>query len=286
MSSRTATRLIGALAVPALGLGLAACGTEEPAEGTDGGKEEVAAISPMEAVQAAVQGLDGDSYKMDSSMTVDGTEFMVMTTTVDGENAQAVGDMYMSAMMEASGEAVDPAMAEMFGDMHTESIIVGDTAYLQFTGGMFDAMSEEYGEDAWFTIDLAGDSDMAEVYSQFGGMDLASQTELMLTELTDVEETGDGVYTGTLDPESEAMQGLAGEIAGADAAAMEAIDVTVTLDDDGLLKSMTMTLPETDGMTMEMVSEVVEIGGSYDIAAPASANLVPFEEFMGGLGGM
>ncbi len=46
MSSRIATRLIGALAVPALGLGLAACGSEEPAEGTDGGNEEVAALSP------------------------------------------------------------------------------------------------------------------------------------------------------------------------------------------------------------------------------------------------
>ncbi len=42
----------------------------------------------------------------------------------------------------------------------------------------------------------------------------------MLTELSDVEETGDGVYTGTLDPESEAMQGLTGELGGTDAAAM------------------------------------------------------------------
>lgn len=293
MSSRTATRLIGAFAIPALGLGLAACGSEEkPSEGSNAGNEgAVAALSPQEAVLASLEGLDDSSYKMESTMTVDGTEFMAMTGSYEGESSQASADIFMSAMMEASGEQMTPEeeamMGDMFGDMHTETVVVDQVMYLQMTGGMFDSMAESYGEDAWFTLDLTSDDAIAEAYAQYGGMDLAQQTELILTELTDVEETGDGVYTGTLSADSEAMSALSGSsLAGSDASAMvDGTAVTVTLDDDGLLKSMTMAMPEVEGMTMEMTSEIVEIGGSYDIKAPESTNLHDFDEFTAALGG-
>ncbi|MFG3341519.1 hypothetical protein [Glycomyces sp. NPDC048151] len=288
MSSRTATRLIGALAVPALALGLSACGAEEEpsSEGTTAEEGAAAALSPGEALLASVENLNADSYKMEASMTIDGAEFMAMTGAYEGENSQASADIFMSAMMEASGEEVPPEMEAMFGDMHTETVVVDNTMYMQMTGGMFDAMAEQYGEDAWFTMDLTSDDAMAEAYAQYGGMDLAQQTEMILTELTDVEETGDGVYTGTLSGDSEAMSALSGTT-GADAAAMvDGTEVTVTLDEAGLLKTMTMSMPEIEGMTMEMTSEIVEVGGSYDIKAPESTNLHDFADFSSAMGGM
>ncbi|NUQ87198.1 hypothetical protein [Glycomyces sp. MUSA5-2] len=284
MHSRTSLRLTGVVAVAAFGLGLAACGdgsndTAGGGSGDTADNEAAAALSPQEAVLAAVTGLDDDSYVMESSMTVSGSEFVAMTTTVDGENAKSVGDISMSAMAEAAGEEIDPSMASLFGDMHSESIIVGDTAYMQFSGGMFDGMAEQYGEDAWFTLDMT-EGDMAEVYGQFGGLDLKAQTETMLSSLENVEETGDNTFTGTLSADSEALAPFVEDIPDADATALEGTEVTVTLDDNGLLKSMTMALPEMDGIVMEMTSEITEIGGSYDIAAPDTDNLVPFEEFM------
>jgi hypothetical protein len=294
MSSRTATRLLGAIAVPALALGLSACGAdEEPAsEGSDAPDEgAVAALSPQDAILASVENLNASSYQMDASMTVDGIEFMDMTGAYEGENSKASADIFMSAMMEASGETMtaeeEAMMGGMLDDMHTETVVVDQVMYMQFTGGMFDAMAESYGEDAWFTMDLTSDDAMAQAYAQYGGMDLAQQTELILTELADVEETGDGVYTGTLSGDSEAMSALSGSaMGGTDAAAMvDDTKVTVTLDDQGLLKTMTMSMPEIEGMTMEMTSEIVEIGGSYDIKAPESTNLHDFEEFTAALGG-
>lgn len=290
MSSRIATRLLGALAVPALGLGLVACGSEEPAKETTGGNEEeaVAALSPQEAVLASVSGLDDSSYKMESNMTVNGLDFMLMTGEYDGDASKASADILMSAILEASGEqmtAEEQAMMEgMFTDMHTETIVVDQVMYMQMTGGMYDAAAESFGEDAWFTMDLTSDEAMAEVYSQYGGMDLGQQTEKILTELENVEETGENTFTGTLSADSESMTALS-DASGADAAAMvEGTEITVTLDDDGLLKTMTMTLPETEGMAMVLTSEIVEIGGSYDIAAPESTNLHPFEDLMAGAG--
>ncbi|WP_112139793.1 hypothetical protein [Glycomyces dulcitolivorans] len=282
MHSRTSVRITGALAVAAFGLGLAACGdsADNTTSGGSGDGDNAAALTPQEAVAAAFQGLSDDSYKMESTMTLNGADFVTMTTVVDGENAESTGDVLMSAMAEASGEEIDPSMAALFGDMHTQTIVIGETAYIQISGGMFDGLTEEYGEDVWFTTDIT-EGEMGDVYSQFGGMDLASQTEMMLSSLENVEETGDNTYTGTLAADSEALAAFTEGATAADTAALESIEVTVALDGDGLLKSMTMTLPETDGMTMEMTSEVVEIGGSYDIAAPASDNLVPFEEFMG-----
>lgn len=294
MSSRTTTRLLGALAVPALALGMSACGADEPtgdADNADGGNEgAVAALSPQEAVLASVEGLNGSSYKMESVMTVNGLDFMTMTGEYDGENSHASADILMSAMMEASGESMtaeEQAMMEgMLGDMHTETIVVDQMLYMQMTGGMFDAMASEYGEDAWFTMDLTSDAALSEVYSQYGGMDLGQQTELILSELQNVEETGANTFTGTLDADSAAMSSLAGASGGDATALVEGTEITVTLDDDGLLKTMTMTMPEIEGMAMEMTSDIVEIGGSYDIAAPESTNLHDFEEFMAGMGGM
>jgi hypothetical protein len=293
MSSRTATRLIGAFAVPALGLGLAACGSDEkPSEEATSAADDAAAaaLSPGEAVLASVENLNGSSYKMESTMTVDGVDFMAMTGMYEGENSQASADIFMGAMMEASGETMtaeeEAMMGGLLGDMHTETVVVDKVMYMQMSGGMFDAMAESYGEDAWFTMDLTSDEEMAQVYAQYGGMDLAQQTELMLSELENVEETGDNTFTGTLSADSEAMSALSGSTGADAAAAIEGTEVTVTLDDEGLLKTMSMTMPEMEGMVMEMTSEIVEIGGTYDIKAPESTNLHDFEELSAGLGGM
>lgn len=289
MPFATLRHVAGAAAVPAFALALAACSSDSG----DGPETDVPAeLSPEQAVLASYEGLEGESYQMRSEMTINGVDFMEMVQEVEGEAVQVSQDMFMSAMLEVMGEELpqdDPEAAEamqaMFSDMHTETIIVDDTVYLQFSGGMFDAMAEQYGADAWFTADLAELTDtggLAGVYEQFGGFDLASQTETLLTELTDVEETGDGVYTGTLTGDSEAMQQMMGTAAGGDPelqGAMEAAEVSITLDGEGLLERMEISFPDIEGMAMSMISEVVEVGGDYDIAAPDSDNVHSFEDF-------
>ena len=108
MSSRTATHLIGALAVPALALGLSACGADEQpsSENENADPGAAAALSPQDAILASVENLNAESYAMEASMTIDGAEFMAMTGAYEGENSKASADIFMSAMMEASGEEV------------------------------------------------------------------------------------------------------------------------------------------------------------------------------------
>ncbi|WP_035698655.1 hypothetical protein, partial [Glycomyces tenuis] len=210
MSTATTRRLVGAAAIPALAFGLFACSSDD-GSGSDGsgGDDGAAQLGPHEMVLASYEGLEGESYTMESSMTVNDLDLMNMTSVVDGEASQASQDLYMSAIIEAMGDdySDDPEMAEMmesmFADTHTEAILVDDMIYMQFTGGMFDVMAEDFGEDAWFTLDLTEDSQMSDIYQQFGSFDLAEQTEMMLNDLADVEETSDGVYTGTLSPDSE-----------------------------------------------------------------------------------
>ncbi|GAB4002372.1 hypothetical protein GCM10029992_40370 [Glycomyces albus] len=227
---------------------------------------------------------------MDSHMTVDDLDFMDMTLRVEGESSHATQDIYMSAIMEAMGEdfSGDPEMEEMmesmFADAHSEAIVIDDVLYMQFAGGgIFESVAEDFGEDAWFTLDLTDDSEISQIYQQVGSFDLREQTELMLNELTDVEEVEDGVYTGTLEPDSEAMRTLMNSTGGTanGAQLVDDTEVTVTVDEDGLLETVEMTLPEIEGMTIHTVSEIVEIGGSYDIAAPESDNVHTFEEFAG-----
>jgi len=119
-----------------------------------------------------------------------------------------------------------------------------------------------------------------ETYAQTGAVDLSEQTDRVVSALTDVEETAAGVYTGTLDPESEIMQELVGTTAGTEAGTVtEGAEATVTLDENGLLKKMELVLPETDGIATTLVSEITETGADYDITAPESTNLHDHEEY-------
>lgn len=272
-------RPVGAAAVTALALALAACGGD-----SDTDQPESDALTSAEMVLASFDSLQSESYMMETTMTVDGATFLRSTDMVDGQSGHSTQDLYMSALLEAAGEEVpddpelDAMLGSMFSDMHTETVFLDGVVYMQLSGGMFGMMTEELGEDVWFTLDLAEHSDLDEIYSQIGAMDLASQTETLLTELTDVEETGDGVYTGTLSADSEYMEGILGATgpAGAEVGGFEETEVVIAVD-GGLLQSLELTLPEMEGMTMQVVSEVVEIGGTYDITAPDSDNIHPFE---------
>ena len=287
MTVVTPRRLAAAAVFPALALGVAACGSNGPDPGSN--SDDNSQLSPEQVVLSSYEGLEGESYQMEMTMTVNGVDFMSATSQVEGESSRTSQDLYMSAILEAMGEEPpeDPETAEMmeamFSDVHTEMILVDGTAYMQLSGGALDT-TEAFGEDAWFTFDLAEIADLDQVYQQFGGLDLASQTETLLTEMTDVEETGNGVYTGTLNGQSELMESVLGATGDPAAAALvEGAEVVVTLDGDGLLNKLEITFPETEGMTMHLVSEVVEIGDSYDITAPESDNLHSFEELAGAM---
>jgi len=284
----TPRRLAAAVAIPALAFGLTACGAgSESSEDTPTPPSE---LSPEQVILSSYEGLAGESYRMEMTMTVNGIDFLSGTSLVEGEASQVSQDMYMSALLEASGEdfSEDPEAAEMleslFTDIHSEMIVIDDVVYVQFTGGMLDT-SEAFGEDAWFTTDLSEFGDLEQIYEQFGSFDLASQTERLLTEITDVQESGDGVYTGTLSGESEMLSAVLGAAGDPPAEALiDGAEVSVTVDDQGLLSKVEITFPELEGMTMHLVSEVVEIGGSYGITAPESDNLYPFEELINAAG--
>lgn len=288
MTVVTPRRLAAVAAVPALALGLAACSSDSTAESNEDGSSQ---LSPEQVVLSSYEDLASQSYQMEMTVTVNGVTFLEATNQVEGEASRSSQDLYLSALMEASGEdlSADPEMAEMmesmFTDVHTETILVDGVVYIQLSGGMMDT-SEEFGEDAWFTTDLADSAVLDQVYQQVGGFDLASQTETLLNQLTDVQETGDGVYTGTLNADSEIAQAMLGVTTASDPTSqqmLDGIEVTITVDDAGLLKQMEMTFPEVEGMTMHMVSEVVEVGGSYDITAPDSDNLYSIEELTGAM---
>ena len=288
MTVVTPRRLAAAVAIPALAFGLTACGAgSESSEDTPTPPSE---LSPEQVILSSYEGLAGESYRMEMTMTVNGIDFLSGTSLVEGEASQVSQDMYMSALLEASGEdfSEDPEAAEMleslFTDIHSEMIVIDDVVYVQFIGGMLDT-SEAFGEDAWFTTDLSEFGDLEQIYEQFGSFDLASQTERLLTEITDVQESGDGVYTGTLSGESEMLSAVLGAAGDPTAEALiDGAEVSVTVDDQGLLSKVEITFPELEGMTMHLVSEVVEIGGSYGITAPESDNLYPFEELINAAG--
>lgn len=287
----TRRAMIGAAVLTTLALGLSAC-TSDPSE--DSNQDEGA--GPEQVVLASFNDLAADSYTLETSMTVNGVDFLQSTSVHDGESSMVSQDMYMSALLDAAGDdysddlAEDPDMAEMmetlFADSHTETVLVEGVVYMQFSGGIM-AASDEFGEDAWFTVDLAEAGDLSDVYEQVGSFDLASQTETLLNDLADLEETGDGVYTGSLAGDSELLQSMVGATSAATdptvEAAFEAAEVTVTLDDAGLFKTFEMTLPEIDGITIHSVTEVVEIGGDYDITVPDTDNIHSLEEFATGM---
>jgi hypothetical protein len=276
--------LAGAAAIPALALGLAACDSGSTPESNG---DDAVQLSPEQAVLASYDGLAADSYTMEMTVTVNDLDFLDATSLVEGEASRISQDLHLSAILEATGQDLsDPEIAEMMesalSDMHTETIVVDGVAYLQLSGGALGASSEEFGEDAWFTVDLAETGDLSEIHEQVGSLDLASQTERLLNDMTNVEETGDGVYTGTLSEDSELVQSLRGATGDpAGQAALDPVEVVVTVGDAGLLETMEMTFPEVDGVTMHIVSEVVEVGGAYGIAAPDSDNLHPFEDLVG-----
>jgi hypothetical protein len=266
-------------------LGLAACGG-----GGSGDDREDAAVelTPQEAVAASVADLGEGSYKMESNVTLNGFDFITFTEIHEDGRKQTWNDMLWSVIPEATGLTDEEAayMGDFFTDSHTEAVMTEDTVYFQFANEHLDEIVAEYGEDAWFTVDLTAGTEFGETYAQSGAVDLNEQTDQVITSLTGVEETAPNVYTGTLDADSAIMQDLVGATAGAEAAVTDGSEVTVTLDENGLLQKMEMVLPETDGMAMTLISEVTETGADYDIKAPESTNLHDFNEFTSAMGGM
>jgi hypothetical protein len=279
----TARGLASAVAIPLLALALAACGS-----GSGPGPTEDE-LSNEQVVLASYERLEGESYQMETTMTINGLDVMSAISTVEGEAGHLSQDLYLSAFLQVIGEgfAGDPDMAgmeSMFTDVHTDMIMVDGVVYMQLSGGMFD-LSEQFGADAWFTIDLAEVSDLDAIYEQIGGFDLAAQTELLLNDVTEVEETGDGVYTGTLSEDSELVQSMLGPAAaaGPGPSVLDAAEVVVTVDSAGLLKTMELTVADVEGLTLRMFSEVIEVGGAYSIGAPDSDNIHSFEELIGAM---
>lgn len=291
MPTVTTRRVVSAAWAPALatlGLGLVACGVEV-------GSGQVTAVpDPGQVVLASYEDLEGESYTMAATATIDGIDFLAATHQVAGDAARTSQHLYLSALLplppaERGGRPalpeVPPVLAELeslLTDLHTESILVDEVLYLQATGGRFDSLADQFGPDAWFTLDLAAHGDAADVHGQLGTFDLASQTELLLNDLTDVEETSDGVYTGTLAADSDALRSLLTGVPGA-AAALDQAEVVITVDDQGLLQRLEITT-DLEGATLRLVNEVTEVGADHVITAPESDNLHPLEELLRAVG--
>jgi hypothetical protein len=277
MSVHTLNRAAGAAAVAALALVLAACSDDAGSGDQDSGdaaasEAPAADLTPQEALLASVDGLGDDSYTLESTMTLNGMDYLVFIETQDGDARRTSNDLYWSILPDAMGLTEEEAsyMGDFFTDSHTEMITVGDTVYVQYSGSDDAAIAEEFGADAWFTKDATDDADI-EAGAGFGNA-------AIIGELTEVKETGDGVYTAVLPADSAAMLELVG--AGADEEAVP-VDgaVTIELDENGVFKRMSMEVPESGGMAYTFVSELTETGVDYDIKAPDSANLHTHEEY-------
>lgn len=292
MPAVTTRGLAGAFAIPVLALGLTACSsTSGPGSDPDGS----AALTAEQVVLASYEGLEGGSYTMDMTITVNGSDFITSTTVIDGEASHVSQDVHMSAILEAMGDGDfdDPELAglleSMFTDVHSETIVVDGVVYMQVSGGALD-VSSSFDPDAWFTADLSGMVDLNAIYEQIGGLDLASQTKLLFSELTNLEQTGDGVYTGTLKADSQVAKSMVGTTSAmGDPAAEGGFDATettvvVTVDGEGLLRGIEVSVPELDGVAVRMVGEIVQVGGEVDITAPDSDNLHTFDELFGTTG--
>lgn len=277
-------RLCGMAAVPVLMLGLSACTIHSQAD-----PDEVAVSLPgaHEAVIAAYDGLADEPFTIKTSLEVNELDFIDQSTMVDGDSRRTTQDTYMSVIHEISGSdySDDPEMAELmksqFADLQMEAIVVDEIAYMYHANDGYDSLAEEFGEDAWFSVDVTAETELGEIYGLFNTFDSADLAGQIIGDLADVELVGDGAYTGRLHNDTEALRSLL-EVADAstanDLSRVDEIEVNVALDDGDELESIELTLPETVGMTTTFVSEVVESGGEYEITAPATDNLYPIEE--------
>ncbi|CAM3227633.1 hypothetical protein [Stackebrandtia soli] len=259
MNLRKAGRLAASVAIAAgLTLGAAAC-NDDPTSDNGDKDNTTTPLDPQAAVAAGFENLQSKTY----SMTMTAGDVMSGTFDVDMANTAMQGTMTMDA------GATDPSMAGM-GEMSFEMISIDKDVWIKLTGEAFEAV--EGMTDSWLhtTAESEDMADMAE-------MDMTKMTQQMMDSLKDVKETGDNTYTGTVDP--AAMDDTLGSDVESDAP----IEVTVKLNDDGLLESFSTTLPKAmEGKDLPLEVSFSNYGKAMEIAAPPADQVKELSELLGG----
>ena len=240
-------RLVGSVALAAaLALGTAAC-NDDDVPPTDSGQSSDSGdtpVDPAEAVSASLKQLEGTSYTMDISMG----DFGGGTFEVDLANKVQHGtlDLDFSSMAGSAGTPMSMMSMEM--------IIIDTDMWMKIDGL----------NDKWMhtTVDSVTDDQMS-------GMDMSQMTQEMLDTLDNVTMTGDNTYTATINVDS-----LAGTLgAESEGTGVEPFDVTIVLNDDGLVQSMSFEVPMPDGTTLPMSMEITDYDMPVNVTPPADSEV-------------
>ncbi|MGH8793721.1 MAG: hypothetical protein ACRDXX_13890 [Stackebrandtia sp.] len=273
MKLRNPVRLTGAAALTgALLLATAACNGSSGAGDSGGGDDSKGADNAaQETVLASLDKLGDETYTVNMDMDFMGSGSF--DVDVPNESQQGTFTLDFAAISEATGAADDEGMEMLPDEMVMDMIVVGDDFYMMMSGNEMVSTGDKWIHMNAEELESAGGTGMED---QFAAMDMSEMTQQMMDSLDNVEETDDNTYTGTLDMESleKAFGGMSG---GGETAEMEPVDVTIVLNDDGLLERMDMDMT-VDDVDFTMSMEISDYGKELDIQAPADDEITDVED--------
>lgn len=190
------------------------------------------------------------------------------------ENTTYTADLSMGDMGEGSFEVDLPKKAQ-----HGTIKMDGETAGIP-KGTDVEVISIR--DDAWAKTAVKGAPEgwmhfsAKDATADIKSMDMGQLTKQMMDSLKDVKSTGDNSYTAKIDLK-EVAKTFGG---GSDAAKIKPFDVTFTLNDKDLLKSMDFTIPKsvTKDKKIPMSMDITKYGADVDIAAPPADEVTEMDD--------
>lgn len=279
----------GAIAIAAL-LGGGAC--------SDDGGQTVEALDPQAAIAALQQAPDAAAaagsgrMEMVIALEAEGETFEVTAEGVfTGDQAQLVMDLGEQLARMAPGEELPPGFDEPM-----TIVVDGTTTYMKMP--MLAAIT---GTDSWLSMSPE-DMGLAEGMLPTGGASSnpAQMLETLRGVSNDFEDLGESEVRGeavhgyrvTIDldkamaevPEEhrDAFEQQVSELP------VDALPMDVYLDADGLARRIEMDMGELMGQSGgagHMTIDFFDYGADVAVEVPAAADVTPFSEVMGALGG-
>lgn len=246
-------KLGGIAATGLLALGLAACSGDDsaaPGKTEESTNTQPEQLDPREVVNASVDRFSETSYRV--VIDADGLITGDMSYDPANKSYQGTTTIDLSSMDETG---------TLTGEMSIEMIVIGNDQWMKMSGGMSEALG---AGDKW--IHSTADDSAAE---QMGGMDLKQMTDEMFASLTNVEQVDANTYTAQVDP---------GQVDGLGAG--ETMNVTLVLDDEGQLVSMTTEMPHPadETQTLPITVSIEDYGVPVTVEAPSPDQVVEMDD--------
>ncbi|MFC4334880.1 hypothetical protein [Salininema proteolyticum] len=275
------------LAALTLALGLTACNDDKSDGSVDEGADT--AGDTATGVEAALESLDAAPYGATMSMDLGGLQYLEgLLEFDDDENGHLETLTYSSVLKELAPEAfegqTDDEKAKvmvdtLMTDMVAKTTTVGGEAYHQMKGGMGAILKPKLGEDFWVHMP-ADQVDAGMERLAYQPVDIDVNAEMILGNITDVEETEAKTFEGSLETGAVDLVKLFG-LYGPQTVGEESIPVTVTMDDEGrfsgLSFSATAVYDDLGEYPVEYAIDIAEWDGDYSPTAP-EGNIIEVEE--------